>query len=166
MRVFGPAMAGAVMQLVAVVLVTFLFYLLARQRYMPSGWPLSICDEDSSCQSATVLVRVAFLLTAIGVALTTNRLITQTMMWARQIAREKYIGKPRFSVEAVAVQLTIVAIGSVIEELEPPAQFVVTAGQWMGGTWLGAILWPAMWSIMIASMGSLLHALYLSLLDG
>jgi hypothetical protein len=47
MRIFGPAIAGAVMQLIAVVLVTILFYLLARERYLPLDWPLSLCDEDT-----------------------------------------------------------------------------------------------------------------------
>jgi hypothetical protein len=164
MRIFGPAVAGAAMQLTAIVLVTILLYSLARGRFLPLGWPLYLCDEDSTCQSATLLVRISYLLTAIGVALTTNRLITQTMLWARQNSHEPTFGKPRFSPEAVAFQLSIVAIGSTIEELETPAQFIVTAGQWIGGVWLGAILWPAIWSIVVASVGSLLHALCLSLL--
>jgi hypothetical protein len=162
--IFGPAIAGAAMQLMAVMLVTVVFYLLSREKYLPLGWPLSLCDEDGSCQSATVLVRLSYLLAAIGVALTTNRFISQTMLWARQMSRETPFGQSRFSAEAVAFQLSIVAIGSIIEELESPAQFVVATGQWIAGIWLGAILWPAMWSIVVASLGSLLHAIYLSLL--
>jgi hypothetical protein len=69
---------------------------------------------------------------------------------------------PKFSAEAVAVQFSIVAVASIIEELDDSPQAVVSLGQWTGGIWLGAVLWPAMWSIAIAAAGSLAHALYLA----
>lgn len=161
-RVLGPAIVGAVMQLTAVAFLTAVFYLLARARYFASGWPLSICAENTSCESAAPLVRVSYLLTAIGVALTNNRFIALTQLWARDASRVTYLQEPRFSAEAVAAQLLVVAIACLVEELEAPTHAATTLGQWIGGIWLGAIIWPAMWSIAAAAIGSLIHALYLA----
>lgn len=80
-RVLSPAIVGALMQLIAVVLITAAFYPLARVRYFPLGWPLSICAERTSCESASLLLRLSYLLTAIGVALTNNRFISQAVEW-------------------------------------------------------------------------------------
>jgi len=162
MRIFGPAVAGAILQFIAVGLMTALFYLLARERYLSPAWPLALCDESTTCQAAAPLVRLSYLVTAVGVALTNNRLIAQATLWARQTSRSMLPNEPRFSAKAVAVQLSIVTIACMIEELEAPWQVVVTLGRWLGGLWFSIILWPAMWSIFVAAAGSLVHALYLS----
>lgn len=162
MRIFGPAVAGTGMQLAAVGLMTICLFLLARAGYFSLGWPLVLCDDGTACQAATPLVRLSYLTTAMGVALTNNRLIARTILWARQASRAMLPNEPRFSAKAVAVQLLIVTIACMAEELEPPLQAVVTFGQWIGGMWLGAILWPAMWSTAVAAVGSLVHALYRS----
>src|SRR5436190_490334 len=78
MRIFGPTIAGAIMQLIIVGLITFGFYFLARVGYFSSKWPLMLCEEGTSCHSAVPLVRLSYLLTDVGVALTNNRLIAQT----------------------------------------------------------------------------------------
>ena len=151
------------MQFFAVALITSLFYLLVRARYFALGWPLAICDENMGCPIAVPLLRTSYLLTAGGVTLTNNRIIARTTQWARHEARSTLPNEFKFSAEAVAAQLSIAAIGSIIEELDTPSQIVVPFGQWIGGIWLGAILWPAMWSVGVAAMGSLIHALYLSM---
>lgn len=157
-RILGPAIVGALMQLAAMAIITTIFYLLARARYFPLGWPQSICAERVSCDSAALLVRLSYLSTAIGVALTNNRFISQAILWVRnssQLVHEE--------AEAVTAQLSIVFIAALIETLDSPIHAVVTLGQWLGGIWLGAILWPAMLSVVIAAIGSLIHALYLSM---
>lgn len=161
-RIFGPAIAGALAQFVAVALLTLAFYFLARVGYFSSKWPLPLCGVGTSCHSAAPLVRLSYLLTAAGIALTNNRLIVRTTKWAHHASRAVFPAEPRFSAEAVTFQLTLVVIAAVIEELESPAEVVVSIGRWIGGVWLGAILWSGMWSIMIAATGSLIHAVYLS----
>ncbi|HXS07252.1 MAG TPA: hypothetical protein VN723_10715 [Rhizomicrobium sp.] len=84
MKIFGPAVAGTVMQLIAVGLMTVLFYLLARARYFSLGWPRAVRDEESGCRATASLVRLSYLTTAVGVALTDNRLITRTTFGARR----------------------------------------------------------------------------------
>lgn len=160
--IFAPAAAGAGMQLIAVGFITILFYLLVCARYFASGWPVALCDPNTACQAATPLMRLSYLMTAAGVALTNNRFIGQATLWARQSSQLMLPSEPRFSAEAVAFQLSIVLVACAVEELEAPSQFAVTLGRWMGGLWLGVILWPAMWSIAVAALGSLIHALYLS----
>lgn len=150
------------MQVIAVGLITAVFYLLARAKYFSLGWPLALCDAGGDCQGAAPLLRISYLITAVGVALTTNRFVVRTTLWARQASHAMLPKEPRFSATAVAVQLSIVTVACVVEELDAPSQLVVTFGRWMGGAWLGAILWPAMWSIAVAAGGSLVHALYLS----
>jgi hypothetical protein len=162
MRIFGPAIAGTAMQLMAIGVLTILFYFLAHDQYFSLGWPLVLCDSKIACQAAAPLVRLSYLMTAVGIALTNTPLFAQTTLWARQASRALFPNAPKFSAEAVAVQFSIVAVASIIEELEDSPQAVVSLGQWVGGMWLGAILWPAMWSIIVAAAGSLAHALYLS----
>ena len=161
-RVFGPAIAGALMQFAAVGLITFGFYFLASGGYFSSKWPLTLCAEGTSCHSAAPLVRLSYLLTALGVALTNNRLIAQTTIWARHASRAILSNEPRFSAKATAFQLSLLMIAAIIEELGTPAEVVVSLGQWIGGTWLGTILWSGIWSILVAATGSLIHAIYLT----
>ena len=52
----------------------------------------------------------------------------------------------------------IVIIAPAVEELDAPAEFVVSLGQWIDGQWLGAILWPALWSVAVAAIGALAYA--------
>lgn len=165
MKIFGSAVAGTAMQLVAVGFMTGLFYLLARARYFSLGWPLALCDQNTACQTATPLVRLSYLMTAVGIVLTDNRYVARTALWARHASRAIRPNEPRFLAEAVAAQLLIVAIACIVQELASPWQPVVVLGQSMGGVWLGAILWPAAWSIVVAATGSLAHALFLSILS-
>ena len=150
------------MQLVAVGLITVAIYFLATAEFFSSRWPIALCNEGISCRSAAPLVRLSFLLTAVGVALTNNRLIVQTTEWARQVSRSILPKEPRFSAEAVAFQLSLLMIAAIVEELESPAETVISFGQSIGGVWLGPILWSGAWSIMVAATGSLIHAIYLS----
>ena len=155
LRIFGPLIAGAILQLVAVALTTTLFYFLSRSGYLAPAWPFALCDGGTSCHAASLLVRWCYLLTALGVALTNNRL---TVRASQRFRKKTKLGKPEFPAKAVMVQLWIVIIGSAVEELDAPAEFVVSLGQWIGGQWLGTILWPASWSVAIAAIGALAYA--------
>ena len=154
-RIFGPVIAGAILQLAAVVLTTAVFYFLSRSGYLAPPWPFALCEGGTSCHAASLLVRWAYLLTAFGVALTNSRLTVRASQRFRKTI--KY-DNPEYSAKAVMVQLWIATIGSAVEELDAPAEFVVSLGQWIGGQWLSTILWPASWSVAIAAMGALTYA--------
>jgi hypothetical protein len=162
MKILGPALAGAAMQLMAIGLLMVLVYFLASAGYFFLGWPFALCEDETACQAAAPLVRLSYLITAVGIALTSTPLFAQTKLWARHASRTLLADKPKFSAEAVAVQFSIVTIACIVEKLEDAPQSVTAFGQWMGGMWLGVVLWPAMWSIVIAAAGSQAHALYLS----
>ena len=115
--IFGPAVAGALMQVAAMMLLTAAYYFLAQHEYLKPPWPLTLCQTGTCCHSATPLVRLSFLLTAFGIALSKNHLITGTTLWARHLSRATHLEKDRFSAEAVTVQLSRAAIASVIEFL-------------------------------------------------
>ena len=157
--VFGPFMAGAVLQLAAIVLTTAAFYILAYHGYLAPRWPLTLCEMDT-CQSATFLVRWSYLLTAVGVALTNNGFITRATEWFRAAARSNRASELGFSPKAVAAQLSIAAFASVAVQLDAPPDFTVGIGRWIGIDWIGVILWPGLWSIGIAAMGALAHAAF------
>jgi len=161
MRILGPAVAGAAMQLMAIGLLTVLFYFLASARYFFMGWPFALCSDEPSCQAATPWVRLSYLIIAVGIVLTNTPFFAQTKLWARHASRTLLPNRPTFSAEAVAVQFSIVTIACIVEELEDAPRSVTAFGQWVGGMWLGVVLWPAMWSIAIAAAGSQAHALYL-----
>jgi hypothetical protein len=158
LRIFAPAIAGAVMQVAAVTLLTAASYLLAQYGYLKPPWPLTLCQTGTSCHSATPLVRLSFLLTACGVALTKTHFITRATEWARYLSRASHLEKDGFSPEAVTVQLSLGAIGAIVEELGSPLDIVATIGRWIGNGWMEAILWPAAWSVVIAALGSTIHA--------
>jgi hypothetical protein len=158
LRILGPAVAGAVMQLAAVMLLTAASYFLAQHEYLKPPWPFTLCQAGTSCHSATLLVRSSLLLTAVGISLTDNHFITRTTRWARYLSRATRWEKNRFSAEAVTVLLSIAVIGSVIEELGTPSEIVVAIGRWIGDGWMEAILWPALWSIAIAGLGTFIHS--------
>ena len=87
--------------------------------------------------------------------------ISQTASMVIRNAVVYTVNKKQPLAEAVAVQFSIVTIACIVEELEDAPRSVTAFGQWVGGMWLGVVLWPAMWSIAIAAAGSQAHALYL-----
>ena len=143
------------MQLAAVVLVTTGFYLLARDADLQPPWPLTFCEPGTSCSAATYLLRWSYLLTAIGVALTNHRIVKRSAEWLRATSQPK----ARPTLKAVAAQLLIACFAGAIEVLETPPEAALPFGRWAGGGWLGAILWPAFWSIVLAGLGASAHAI-------
>ena len=104
------------------------------------------------------LVRLSFLITAIGVSLTNNHFIKRTTRWGRYLSRATRLEKDKFSAEAATVLLSIGAIASIIEELGTPSEIAVAIGRWIGNGWMGAILWPALWSVAIAGLDTIIHS--------
>ena len=143
-------------------LLTFAFYAVGKSGSFSSRWPFILCEEGGSCRFTALPVRLSYLLTAVGVALTNNRLVAQTTEWARNTSRAILPAAPRFSAEAVTFQLSLLAIAAAIEALDKPAEAVVSVGQWIGGAWFGAVLWSGMWSVVAAAAGSLVHAIFLA----
>ena len=120
----------------AVGTLTAFFYVLARAKFFSLAWPLVLCDESASCQGVAPLVRLSYLTTAVGVALTSNRLIARSALWARDASRALIPSEPKFSARATAVQLSMVTVACIVEELEAPSPVIVTFGQWIGEIWL------------------------------
>jgi hypothetical protein len=115
-RVLSPIIVGAVMQLMAVVLVTAVFYLLARARYFPLGRPLSICADRTSCESASLLVCLSYLLTAIGVALTNIHARLYLSVKVREEVDSNHVahsGVPSILAARLLCRLTVVLFGPV-----------------------------------------------------
>jgi len=157
-RIFGPAVAGALMQVVAVATVTLAFYFLAQTGHLSPAWPSTFCEAHTSCHSASLLVRWFFLLTAIGIAFTNNRIITRATEWIKSSDRESIVDRTEYSAKSITVQLAISIIASIVEELDTPPEVIIAIGRWLHGPWLGAILWPALWSVVIAGLGALAYA--------
>lgn len=78
MKILGPAIAGAAMQLMAIGLLMVLFYFLASAGYFFLGWPFALCEDETACQAAAPLVRLSYLITAVGIALTNTPFFAQT----------------------------------------------------------------------------------------
>lgn len=55
MKILGPALAGAAMQLMAIGLLMVLFYFLASAGYFFLGWPFALCEDETACQAAAPL---------------------------------------------------------------------------------------------------------------
>jgi hypothetical protein len=156
LRIFSPAVAAIVIQLAAVTVITVVFYFLAQG--LAKSEPASLlCEADATCHTATLLARLSYLLTAFGAAFTNNRLIARTTRWVRRLSRA-FHERNGLLAKAVTVQLAITIIACIVVELDTPPETAVAVGQWIGGGWIGAVYWPALWSVGVAGVGAITHA--------
>jgi len=154
LRIFSPAVAAMVIQLAAVMVTTAALYFLAQGLAEPGSL---LCEADTACHTATQLARLSYLLTAFGAAFTSNRLIVRTTRWVRRLPRTLH-ERNRLLAKAVTVQLAIAIVAFIVVELDTPPETAVTIGQWIGGGWIGAVYWPALWSVGVAGLGAMTHA--------
>lgn len=158
LRIFSPAVAAIVVQLAAVTVITAVFYFLAqRLAELKPAWPALLCEADTRCHTATLLARLSYLLTAFGAAFTNNRLIVRTTRWVRRLSRTLHRGSGLLA-KAVTVQLAITVIAFIVVDLDTPPETAIAIGRWIGGGWIGAIYWPALWSVGVAGLGAMTHA--------
>jgi hypothetical protein len=133
-------------------------YLLAGHGHLAPQWPTTLCG-DAACHASSPLARFAFLITAIGIGFSDNRFVGRAAQWFTAVTATGPAPSPKW-IRPVAAQLAIAAFGAVVPELDTPPEFIATASQSLYAGSIGAILWPAFWSVVIAALGSTAHAAF------
>jgi hypothetical protein len=109
---------------------------------------------DSQFASISPLLTWIYLLTALGVALTSNRFVDFTTARIRGASRLMRPTEPDHATKTLLVQLWLAAIGFAVLALRSPPDSFVEAGRYYGFTCAASIAWPGIMSIGAASFGA------------
>jgi hypothetical protein len=139
-------------QLLAVILITLAVFLAASEKVEsvsvlvrnPELWP-----------SAPVFLTWAYLLTAIGLALTENHRLDLT---AKRIRRATYLLGEEHPSKALAIQLIIAAVLFAYFGLRPPPQLLTDLCHDAGYLLAAPIVWAGMMTTAVAFFGASAHA--------
>src|SRR4051812_624445 len=144
-------MAGA-RQLLAVILITSAAFLVGSEKVesvsvwvrSPQLWP-----------SPSVFLTWAYLLTAIGLALTENHRLDLT---AKRIRRATYLLGGQHPSKALASQLTIAAVLFASLALRPAPQLLIDLCQYAGYLFAAPVVWAGLMTTAVALFGASAHA--------
>lgn len=155
-RLVQAGLVAACAQLMAVALATLLVYLAARSGLIA---PTLVCPNvEVLPSSVSPLLTWFYLLTAIGIALTSGRFVDFTAAHIRRASRLMRPVEPDDATKALLVQLWLTAIGFAILTLRPPPHAWIEVGRYFGGACTASIAWPGMMSIGLACFGANAHA--------
>jgi hypothetical protein len=128
-RLFQAGLVAACAQLMAVALATPLIFLAAR-RDLITPTLAEICpDAEASPSSVSPLLTWIYLLTAVGIALTSGRFVDFTAAHIRRASRLMRPIEPDHVTKALLVQLRLTAVGFAILVLRPPPDVWIEMGR-------------------------------------
>lgn len=137
---FQAGFVAACMQLMAIALETIVFFL-AGGRDCPSEPTFSFLTW-------------CYLLTALGIALTSNRFVTTTAARIRRASRLLDPKQPYLATETWLSYLCIASLGFGVIAFHSPPNFLVVACDFLGFACGASIAWSGMMSIGAASFGA------------
>ncbi len=152
LRLFRAGLVASGCQLGSVVIVTLLALFLAPHGIILQS-TLATAASESFWISISPFLIWAYLLTAVGWALTGGQFIERTVDHFRNAF---YPGKEALT--ALVVQLVIPAILLVTIALGPPPDFLVEAADYFGYAAIASVVWGATISIAVAFCGATAHA--------
>ncbi|PSH61696.1 hypothetical protein CU102_26650 [Phyllobacterium brassicacearum] len=157
-RLFQAGLVAACAQLMAVALATLLVFLAARSGLIAPTLAEICPNAEASPSSVSPMLTWVYLLTAIGIALTSGRFVDFTAAHIRRASRLMRPVEPDHATKALLVQLWLTAIGFAILVLRPPPHLWIEAGRYFGGACAASIAWSAVMSIGLACFGANAHA--------
>jgi hypothetical protein len=157
-RLFQAGLVAACAQLMAVALATLLVFLAARSGLIATTLA-EICPNIAALPpSVAPLFSWIYLLTAIGIALTSGRSVDFTAAHIRRASRLMRPIEPDHATKTLLVQLWLTAVGFAILTLRPPPDVWIEVGRNFGVACAAAIVWSGVMSIGVASFGANAHA--------
>lgn len=116
-------------------------------------------DHEVEAPKILPLIGWAYLLSAVGVALTRTQSVDVTAAHIRRASRALYPLRPEFAARTVMAQLAVPAIGCGILALRVPAHDLIdVCDRVFGIPSLAAIIWSGLFSILVAGFGANAHA--------
>ena len=157
-RLFQAGLVAACAQLMAVALATLLVFLAGRSGLIAPTLAEICPDAESSPTSVSPPLTWIYLLTAIGIALTSGRFVDFTAAHIRRASRLMRPAEPDHATKSLLVQLWLAAIGFAILTLRPPPHVWIETGRYWGLGCTASIIWPGAMSIGLACFGANAHA--------
>ena len=157
LRISRAGLAAACFQFIAVVMVTTGVLLLAPDDLLPATLGVDPVGGSRS-NSGLSLLTWAYLLTAVGVALTSSWSIDSTSAHIRQASRRMRQFQPYQATKFFLAQLLFAVIGLVALTLRPPPELLISAGRQFELGWIFSIGWSGAMSIAIAFFGATARA--------
>jgi hypothetical protein len=151
-RLLRAGLVASGCQLGSVVIVTFLALFSASHGFILQS-TMANTDSESFWISISPFLVWAYLLTAVGWALTGGQFIERTVDHFRSTF---YPGEEALT--ALVVQLVIPVILLVTLALGPPPDFLVEAFGYFGHAVIASVVWGAAISIAVAFCGATAHA--------
>ena len=154
-RLFQAGLVAACAQLMAIALATLLVFLAARFGLIA---PTLVCPNvEVLPSSVSPLLTWIYLLTAIGIAMTSGRFVDFTAAHIRRASRLMRPVEPDHATKALLVQLWLTAIGFAILTLRPPHAWI-EVGRYFECACAASIAWSGVMSIGLACFGTNAHA--------
>lgn len=157
-RLFLAGLVAACAQLMAVALAMFLVFLAAHAGLIARTLAQICPNIAASPSSVSPLLTWVFLLTAVGIALTSGRFVDFTAAHIRRASRLMRPIEPDHATKALLVQLWLTAVGFAILTLRPPPDVWIEVAHNFGGACAASIVWSGLMSIGVASFGANAHA--------
>lgn len=155
LRLFRAGLVAAGFQLLVVVLASFVVLLSARHESTNLGSLSAGITRELQSAPGFPLLTWVYLLSAIGVALTSRRVIDATAVHIRQASRAMRPTEPEYATRCLLVQLWLTAIGCSILAFQPPPICLIEVADDFFGSPSGAwIAWSGTMSIGTASFGA------------
>jgi hypothetical protein len=150
LRLFQAGVIAALMQGVAILLVTLLVFSYAHHRIEN----LQVLTDDPTVLSLVPLLQLIYLLTAVGVAATRHRFVDLTAERIRRASRLMNPSDPDRAANTLMISLWFAAMGFAAVSLGPPPSFLTEHGWHLSYFDAAPIIWSGMMSIGVASFGA------------
>jgi hypothetical protein len=154
LRLFQAGLVAALIQFIAVGLETLVALLSARHGLIAPALLDVSPDPDFQSDAIFPFLIWVYLLTALGVALTSDRFIVLTAARIRHASRLMRPTEPDHAAKTLLVLLWLTAIGFAVMALRSPPYPLLEAARSIGCTCAASIAWSGLMSIGAASFGA------------
>ena len=153
-RLILAGLVAASAQLMTVVLATVMVFVAGRSGLIA----LTLAEICPDGEALSPLLTWIYLLTAIGIALTSNRFVNFTAAHVRRASRLMQASAPDHATKSLLVQLWLAATGFAILTLRPPPHLWIELGRCFGAGCSASIVWSGAMSVGLACFGANAHA--------
>ena len=120
--------------------------------------PLPIFESETMTRPSFLFLKWFYVLTAIGLALTRNRITDITAIRLKAASRRFRSQLPFYPIKALIAQLAIASVGFAFLAFHSPPTLLTELAEILGCRDAASLIWPALMSIGTAVFGANAHA--------